>query len=436
MIATNSNISNLPPLIKFLPYQRAWLNDDSRFKIGMFARQTGKSFTNAAEILWDCIKAELAGTTTRWVILSRGERQATELMDAYLKPLARAYMALLQGKIDGDKMRLSKHEICLPAGSRITALPANQDAARGFSANLYLDEFAFHRHDDKIWQALYPIISAPQFKIRITSTPAGKNNKFYQLMNPEQGALDADNWSRHQVDIYQAVQQGLPRNIAELKKAAGDPLLWQQEYELNFMDDQHAWLDYALIMACEDDTTAQQELRHDSCCFVGIDIAQKHDLYVLIVMELIGDILWCRHIDTAKNISFAEQEVLLDHVMRTYRPLKIVMDATGMGAMPFERAKQLYGPIIEGIHFTAQKKLYLATELKAHFQNRTLRIPASADLRRDLHQPEISYSPAGLMMLKAARSNNGHADRFWAMAMAVHASQTAPADFAYQGYRH
>mgnify|MGYP006954172279 CR=1 FL=1 len=28
------------------PYQRRWLDDKSRFKIGMFARQTGKTFTD------------------------------------------------------------------------------------------------------------------------------------------------------------------------------------------------------------------------------------------------------------------------------------------------------------------------------------------------------------------------------------------------------
>ena len=28
------------PVVNFLPYQRAWINDQSRFKIGMFARQT------------------------------------------------------------------------------------------------------------------------------------------------------------------------------------------------------------------------------------------------------------------------------------------------------------------------------------------------------------------------------------------------------------
>ena len=30
------------------PYQRRWIDDQSRFKIGMFSRQTGKTYTSIA----------------------------------------------------------------------------------------------------------------------------------------------------------------------------------------------------------------------------------------------------------------------------------------------------------------------------------------------------------------------------------------------------
>ena len=41
------------PAIALYPYQRAWLADKARFKIGMFARQTGKTFTTTLEIVDD-----------------------------------------------------------------------------------------------------------------------------------------------------------------------------------------------------------------------------------------------------------------------------------------------------------------------------------------------------------------------------------------------
>ena len=43
----------LDPVITFHDYQRAWLADKARFKAGMFARQTGKTFTTSSEIVDD-----------------------------------------------------------------------------------------------------------------------------------------------------------------------------------------------------------------------------------------------------------------------------------------------------------------------------------------------------------------------------------------------
>ena len=64
-----------------LPYQTRWLEDDSRFKIGMFSRQSGKTFVATLEIVLDMIRAEMEGRRTRWLILSRGERQAREAIE-------------------------------------------------------------------------------------------------------------------------------------------------------------------------------------------------------------------------------------------------------------------------------------------------------------------------------------------------------------------
>ena len=92
------------PVIEFLVYQRAWLADKARFKIGMFARQTGKTFTTCAEIVDDCIQAEIRGERTRWVILSRGERQAAEAMDEAIKPFSKAFYFIYQALLKGKKI--------------------------------------------------------------------------------------------------------------------------------------------------------------------------------------------------------------------------------------------------------------------------------------------------------------------------------------------
>ena len=233
------------------PYQRRWLDDKSRFKIGMFARQTGKTFTTTLEIAEDLVDSEVAGRRTRWVILSRGERQAREAMEEGLKLHLRAMNVGFEAFTDdfrlSDNTVVKALEVVTKHGSRVTALPANPDTARGFSANVFLDEFAFHADSRRIWTALFPVISRPGLKLRVVSTPNGKGNRFYELMtSPEEAG-----WSKHVVDIYQAVADGLPRDIGELKAGCGDEDTWAQEYELKWLDEASAWLSYDLINAAE-----------------------------------------------------------------------------------------------------------------------------------------------------------------------------------------
>ena len=42
--------AGVSPKAVLLPYQAAWVNDSARFKIGLWSRQSGKSFMNAAQL--------------------------------------------------------------------------------------------------------------------------------------------------------------------------------------------------------------------------------------------------------------------------------------------------------------------------------------------------------------------------------------------------
>lgn len=55
--------------------------------------QCGKTFTSTLELALDVVRAEAEGRRTRWVILSRGERQAREAMNEGVKLHLRAMQA-------------------------------------------------------------------------------------------------------------------------------------------------------------------------------------------------------------------------------------------------------------------------------------------------------------------------------------------------------
>lgn len=434
------------PVVSFLPYQRAWIEDQARFKIGMFARQTGKTFSTGGECVDDCFRAWADDRRARWVILSRGERQAGEMMTEVIKPFTKAFYEVYDTVVKGGEPRFEEGEfrapqekgrdavykaleVIYPNGSRITALPANPDTARGFSANVILDEFAFHAKSRDIWSALFPVISKSGLRLRVISTPNGKGNKFFELMTAEDTV-----WSRHVVDIYEAVRQGLDRNVDELRRGMADADAWAQEYELKWLDEASAWLDYDLIAGVEHPAAGLPGLYQGGLCYVGVDIAARKDLFVIWVLELVGDVLWTREIIARPRVSFAEQDQLLADVMRRYRVVRVRIDQTGMGEKPVEDAKRRHGEVrVEGVLFSTASKLDMATSLKERAQDRRIRIPAGdVVLRADLHAIKSQVGLTGARRLIADGDTDGHADRFWAAALAVSGAQGEYQPFDYR----
>ena len=414
------------PLLPLYDYQRKWVANKSRFKIAMFARQTGKTFTTTLDLVLDCLNAEAQKKRKRWVILSRGERQAKDAMDEGVKKHLEAMKTAFSEKEINylDDTYFKALEVTLPGGSRITALPANPDTARGFSANCFLDEFAFHQDSRKIWQALFPVISAGH-RLIITSTPNGKGNKFYDIMTGQ----DTE-WYRQTTDIYEAVRDGLPRDIEPLKKALNDEDAWAQEYELKWLDEASAWLPFDLINSVENDLAGRSELYAGNPCYVGVDIAARHDLFVIWVLERVGDVLWTREITAKKNISFAQQDFELNRIFKTYKVVRCAMDQTGMGEKPVEDAKRRHGGLkVEGVLFTGSNKLHLATVGKEAFQDKKIRIPlGDENLRLDLHKIKKETSATGTPRFVAQSDAQGHADRTWALFLAIHAGASPAGD--------
>lgn len=410
------------------PYQRRYLADASRFKAGMWSRQTGKTFTTTLEAVLDVLEAEAEGRVSRWTILSVSQARALDAMDNGVKLHLRAIGAAFEAldvPLDVDTLA---HTVRIgQRGSYIRAVAAKPSTARGMSDNLILDEFAHHQDNRAIWTALLPVVSRPDLKLRVISTPNGRGDKFYEIMTEPDGLF-----SRHVVSIYDAVADGLPRNPAELKKAMGDPVAWAQEFECQFVDGATSWLPYELIDGCED--ADAPGVYQGGGCYVGMDFAARGDLTVIAVLELVGDVLWLRELIELRATSFAEQLATLDRVMKDYRVVRAALDQTGLGEMPVQEAQRRHGSYrVEGVLFSVARKLDMATALKERMEDKRLRLPVgNAALRQDLHSVQRVAGPTGAPRLVAERSENGHADRFWALALATAAAHTPAVPIEYK----
>ena len=302
----------------------------------------------------------------------------------------------------------------------MTALPSNPDTARGSTASVVLDEFAIDQDSRRIWAALFPVISRKGLRLRVLSTPNGRSNKFYEIMT----AADSV-WSRHVVDIHQAVADGLDRDIDELRAACADQEVWAREYELRFLDEASAWLSYDLIAAVEHSDAGQPAKYAGNPCFVGNDIAARGDLWVAWVWEVVGDVLWTREVRQLGRSSFAGHDAAIAEIMSRYRVARLAMDQTGMGEKPVEDARRRYPGRVEGVLFTAASKLALATVGKAAFEDRKVRIPeGDPALRADLHKLRKVIGPTGIPRFVAESDSGGHADRAWAAFLGLAAADS------------
>lgn len=408
--------------VEILPYQLQVLRDESRFLALMWCRGARKTFTVTLKIVLDCLKHESLGKRTTWVILSRGERQAKEAIREAQRHcqamlLAADIVPSIFTSADGKRL-FSQHEINFPGGSRIIALPANPDTARGYSANAFLDEFSIHQEDQEIWRSLQPVLRG-RFRVIVASTPkGGRSRKFHQIITDGSGL-----WSKSIVDVHTAVDQGLPLDIEVERQAMGDPEGWAQEFELQWLDDATSWLPLDLIYSCEDAAAGDPGAYQGGLCYLGNDIARRRDLWVLWVLERVGDVLWTREVVTLQRASFAEQDKSIAAAFKRYKVARLCLDQTGMGERAVEDYQRLYGASrVEGLVFTGPTKQALATLGRQAFEKRSQRIPDSPEIRDDFYKLKKSFTTAGNIRFDAERDEQGHADRAWSNFLALHAA--------------
>lgn len=406
-------------------YQREAIECPARFTWNVWSRQVGKSHGFS-------LKRVLRGLarSRNQIFLSAGKTQSRELMmkaETHLRALQVAASGIIETKVIFDDIEFTQMEIRVPAigaGSkpfRIIGLPANPRTARGFTGDLFLDEFAMHQHDRDIWRAAFPIVSREGGELDVCSTPCGRQNMFYELGNNEI-------FHRTKVTIFDAVAKGCPHDPEVLRKGVTHEDDWRQEYLCEFLDEVTAFLTYELIQEAEDvelprelDLAALKDRRGD--VVVGVDIGRKRDLTVVWPFEVVDRTLRSLGLIEMVGLPFREQREVIFSVLGNRCVRRACIDASGLGMQLAEECVDRFGGhTVEACTLTAQFKEQAASRMRNKFLDKLIRIPVDTQIRNDLHSVRKSVTAAGNVRLEAPREDGSHADRFWACALACNAA--------------
>lgn len=183
------------------------------------------------------------------------------------------------------------------------------------------------------------------------------------------------------------------------------------------------------IMSCEDDTLWEPEdfLQGRPELYVGVDVGRSRDLTVVWTIEMVGDVAWTREVFTMQGASFDWQRGEIRRRVMNRGVVKCCIDKGGIGTQLAEELTAEFPYIVEGVALNEGTQGRLALRAREFFRGRRIRIPSDSILRADLQQvSDVGVGSSGLPKIRTGRTELGHADRFWGMALAIEAIPVQP----------
>ena len=301
---------------------------------------------------------------------------------------------------------------------------------------------------------------------------------------PERAAMHAI-WSSHWVSLAHSRAEGFVVDVEALRAAISDEDAWQQEYCCRFLTEAAHFIPPEMVVAAEHPAattslpvgaisgtsaslsasqrsaiSAERETALTGHCFLGVDIGRRRDLTVLWLIEVESRAAPAearryvtRSVQTLERQPFAQQrraiEALLalraetnedrrtknenraERTIFDFRPeasgssfviQRCALDASGLGLMLAEELQARWGARVEPVTFTSAVKEDLAVRVKRMLEERRLLLPYDPVIRASLGAVKRCVTPAGNVRFDADRTDAGHADHFWALALALAAA--------------
>jgi len=261
-------------------------------------------------------------------------------------------------------------------------------------------------------------------------------------------------WSSHWVSLAHSRAEGFVVDVESLRAAISDEDAWQQEYCCRFLTEAAHFIPPEMVVAAEHPAattslhllaisgtsaslsasqrsaiSAEREIALAGHCFLGVDIGRRRDLTVLWLIEVESRAAPAearryvtRSVQTLERQPFAQQRRAIEALLALPQIARCALDASGLGLMLAEELQARWGARVEPVTFTAAVKEDLAVRVKRMLEERRLLLPYDPVIRASLGAVKRCVTPAGNVRFDADRTDAGHADHFWALALALAAA--------------
>lgn len=461
------------PEARWEAFQLKHLNNLSLLAISNKARQVGWSWLAAAEAT--AIGACKPRSTS--IFVSINQEEAAEKI-RYAKQILEATDKDVRPKLIRD----NRFELEFQNGSRLISHPCRPVRGKA-KARVYLDEFAHYPIDREIYQSALPVISKGGV-IRIGSSPMGAQGLFWEIYAqttrayPDYRRQMIPWWSVKALstDVRRAnlmapgmlteervLRFGTSRLVEIYRNMPLDD--FQQEYECAWVDEAISWIDWELIK--RNQILAQQErLWHrqtrgvdaalaaieemaiecrdahiEDVLVGGMDIGRLHDnTEVILLGRSTTNQLPYRLGITLDRVEFDDQYAVAERMLSVLPISNFLIDMTGMGMQLAENLNKTFSDRAQGVVFSGPSKELWAVETKLRFQRGEIPIPLDRDLAYQIHSVKRKVTAGKNFIFDVESSEKHHADKFWALALAIWAgkqgiNQTEYGENPLSGYR-
>ena len=423
--------------IRLEPYQLAFMQTAARYRCVEKSRQVGYSWVFACESL---ARSHLRDTHNS-IFVSYNLADAKEKI-AYVGQMHEELPLEFQKKRVVD----SKLEIGFrsnKAHGRVSRIISNPSKApRGKKGDIYLDELAHCANDREIYKGSTALILRSRGQLTVCSSPLGRRGQFWEISRQELRPYPAfwrqkipwwlcsqfcvdPNAASHRADGMMTDQrvEMFGNSDIQAQFSSLDLEDFQQEFEVAYSDESTSFFPYEIILPCLfDDIVPVQDfaaIEHEGGRLVaGFDVGRRKDLAALVIFEEVDGVMILRCVRVFDRVPFQVMENDLRTLLETLPIARLSIDATGMGMQLAESLRLKYPQVI-GETFTTQTKEVWCTDFKIRLQRQRIRLPKDRQIVSEIHSIKKKVTEAGRVVFSAERTRKSHADRFWAMALAV-----------------